>query len=333
TPANALVITDGMGYDWSYQAEKGPIDFALIAHSSSGSSSSSSSDIEVSDNSIIKLKNQLEEALKEKDDLKLKLEKFETSFKKLTELINSQISFNNKTGVGFDSQMNEYELHDSHMNKSEVFKSASDSSVNESEVDDNPVNDRFKTGERFHAVPPPYTRNYMPPRPDLSFAGLNDYVFKSTVSETITVTSVRATQTNTSKTSKESMEKPKTARSSASLIEEWESNSDDDYVIRPSFKQNKHMLTNSSKVPVNNAKQSFPRLAVSNSTARYVNTAASRPTVNDAKPSSNVFHKSHSSVKRTFNQRTAPKTVIEKKKLILQANISTAVLPLIQFGA
>ncbi|GKF35120.1 hypothetical protein Tco_0108320, partial [Tanacetum coccineum] len=47
TPANALVVTDGTGYDWSYQAEKGPIDFALIAHSSSGSSSSSSSDIEV----------------------------------------------------------------------------------------------------------------------------------------------------------------------------------------------------------------------------------------------------------------------------------------------
>ncbi|GKE09626.1 putative ribonuclease H-like domain-containing protein [Tanacetum coccineum] len=47
TPANALVITDGMGYDWSYQAEEGPINFALMAHSSSGSSSSSSSDTEV----------------------------------------------------------------------------------------------------------------------------------------------------------------------------------------------------------------------------------------------------------------------------------------------
>ncbi|GKE83684.1 ribonuclease H-like domain-containing protein [Tanacetum coccineum] len=46
TPANALVVTDGMGYDWSYQAEKGPTDFALMAHSSSGSSNSSSSDNE-----------------------------------------------------------------------------------------------------------------------------------------------------------------------------------------------------------------------------------------------------------------------------------------------
>ncbi|GJY94299.1 ribonuclease H-like domain-containing protein [Tanacetum coccineum] len=49
----------------------------------------------------------------------------------------------------------------------------------ESDVDDSPVNDRFKIGEGFHAVPPPYTGNYMPSRPDLSFAGLDDYVYKT----------------------------------------------------------------------------------------------------------------------------------------------------------
>ncbi|GJY37549.1 putative ribonuclease H-like domain-containing protein [Tanacetum coccineum] len=56
----------------------------------------------------------------------------------------------------------------------------------ESNVDDSLVNDRFKTGERFHAIPPPYTRNYMPSRPDLSFAGLDDSVYKTKVSETET---------------------------------------------------------------------------------------------------------------------------------------------------
>ncbi|GJW06817.1 putative ribonuclease H-like domain-containing protein [Tanacetum coccineum] len=49
----------------------------------------------------------------------------------------------------------------------------------ESDVDDSPVNDRFKTGEGFHAVPPSYTRNYMPSRTDLSFAGLDDSVYKA----------------------------------------------------------------------------------------------------------------------------------------------------------
>ncbi|GJY27683.1 ribonuclease H-like domain-containing protein [Tanacetum coccineum] len=48
TPANALVVQDGIcGYDWSYQAEEGPTDFALMAHLSSGSSSLSSLNTEV----------------------------------------------------------------------------------------------------------------------------------------------------------------------------------------------------------------------------------------------------------------------------------------------
>ncbi|GKF80941.1 hypothetical protein Tco_0239543 [Tanacetum coccineum] len=67
------------------------------------------------------------------------------------------------------------------------------------------------------------------------------------------------------------------------------------------------VLTKSGNVPVNTAKQNSPRASVSNSTARYINSAASRPTLNGAKLSSNIFHKSHSSVKRNFYQRTAPK--------------------------
>ncbi|GJS93770.1 hypothetical protein Tco_0800738 [Tanacetum coccineum] len=250
TPTNALVVQDGIGgYDWSFQAKEGITNFALMAYTSQGSSSSSSSDFEydqqraslnksnldiigyqmgleslearivvhekneavyeediaflkydvqVKDISIKDLKNQLEEALKEKDDLKLKLEKFEESSKNLTKLINSQISAKDKAGLGYDSQIN----------KSEVVHSVFNS--RESDVDNSPVNDRFKIGEGFHAVPPPYTGNYMPSRPDLSFAGLDDSVYKTKVSET---------ETSISKTSKDIVEKPKTVRLSAPIIE------------------------------------------------------------------------------------------------------------------
>ncbi|GJY41995.1 ribonuclease H-like domain-containing protein [Tanacetum coccineum] len=215
TPANALVVTDEMGYDWSYQAKEGPTYFALMAHSSSGSSSLSSSDTEVNtcskecyqmgleslearivvhemnevvyeenivflkydvqvkDISVKDLKKQLEEALKEKDDLRFKLENFEELSKNLTKLINSQISAKDKIGFGYDGQMNKSELNNIKMNESEMVHSVFNS--RESDEDDNPVNDRFKIGEGFHTVPPPYTGNYMPPRPDLSFAGLDDY--------------------------------------------------------------------------------------------------------------------------------------------------------------
>ncbi|GKE59418.1 hypothetical protein Tco_1498603, partial [Tanacetum coccineum] len=210
TPANDLVVQDGIGgYDWSFQVEERPTDFALMAHLSLGSSNSSISDSEVRDNFITEFKNQLAEALREKDDLKLKLE----------------------------NQMTKNEVYDIHKNNSKVFKSASDSSVNEIEEENNQVNDRFKKVEEYHAVPPPYTRNYMPSRLDLSFVGLDDFVYKTNVSETIT--SVPRNESTLSNSSKDNLEQPKDVRPSAPIIEEWESNSDDDCVIKPSFEQNK----------------------------------------------------------------------------------------------
>ncbi|GJW82240.1 putative ribonuclease H-like domain-containing protein [Tanacetum coccineum] len=153
-------------------------------------------DVQVKDISIKELKNQLENALKEKDDLKLKLEKFETSSKNLTKLINSQITAKDKTDLGFDEQVNESEVLDN------VFDS------HESDGDDNPVNDRFKKSA----------------------------VRKST-------TSVPETETSISKTSKDILEKPKTVRPSAPIIEEWDTDSDNDSVFRPKSDQTKPKFT------------------------------------------------------------------------------------------
>ncbi|GJR22086.1 hypothetical protein Tco_0970613 [Tanacetum coccineum] len=116
---NSLVVQDGISsYDWSFKAEEDITNFALIAYTSQGSSLFDSEekqlflyeediaflkyDVQVKDISIKDLKNQLEEALKEKDDLKLKLENFEESSKNLTKLINSQISAKDKAGLGYD---------------------------------------------------------------------------------------------------------------------------------------------------------------------------------------------------------------------------------------
>ncbi|GJZ04562.1 ribonuclease H-like domain-containing protein [Tanacetum coccineum] len=196
-------------------------------------------DVQVKDISIKDLKNQLEEALKEKDNLKLKLEKFKESSKNLAKLINIQISAKDKTGLGYDGQMNESKLNNIHMNESEVVHSVFNS--RESDVDDNPVNDRFKTGEGFHAVPPPYNGNYMPLRLDLSFVGLDESVFKSAVRKT--TTSVPETDTSISKTSKDIIEKPKTVRPSAPIIEEWDTDNDNDNVFRPKSNQTKPKFT------------------------------------------------------------------------------------------
>ncbi|GJS68294.1 ribonuclease H-like domain-containing protein [Tanacetum coccineum] len=77
----------------------------------------------------------------------------------------------------------------------------------------------------------------MPSRPELSFAGLDDSVYRTNVSETIS--SVPRIESAASKSSKDSLEQLKDVRHSAPIIEEWESDSDDDCMIRPSFEENK----------------------------------------------------------------------------------------------
>nr|GEY57344.1 hypothetical protein [Tanacetum cinerariifolium] len=93
--SNALVSQcDGIRiYDWSYQAEEEPANFALMAISSSSSSNNEENiivlknEVEARDNFILTFKQKVKQAEIEKDDLKLKFEKFQSSSKSLTELI------------------------------------------------------------------------------------------------------------------------------------------------------------------------------------------------------------------------------------------------------
>nr|GEU46236.1 ribonuclease H-like domain-containing protein [Tanacetum cinerariifolium] len=80
------------------------------------------------------------------------------------------------------------------------------------------ANDRFKKGEQYHAVPPPLTGNYMPPKSDLSFAGLDDSVYKFKINET--VTSLTTDEKDSPETSTACVEKPKEEKSSAPLIQD-----------------------------------------------------------------------------------------------------------------
>ncbi|GJW67079.1 putative ribonuclease H-like domain-containing protein [Tanacetum coccineum] len=63
----------------------------------------------------------------------------------------------------------------------------------------------------------------------------------------------------------------------------------------------------SSLKTLNTARQNSSRAAVSVNTARPINTAYPRPTVNYARPASNVFNRAHSHVRRHFNKFTTNK--------------------------
>nr|GEU84713.1 putative ribonuclease H-like domain-containing protein [Tanacetum cinerariifolium] len=72
---------------------------------------------------------------------------YDWSFQAEEELTNYALiayASQDKTGLGYDGQMNESNLNDIHVNESEVLNNVVDSC--ESDRDDNQVNDRFKTG-------------------------------------------------------------------------------------------------------------------------------------------------------------------------------------------
>ncbi|GJV69376.1 reverse transcriptase domain-containing protein [Tanacetum coccineum] len=176
-----------------------------------------------------------------------------------------------------------------------------------------------------------------------------------------TTTSVAETEISISKTSKDIIEKPKTVRPSAPIIEEWDTDNDNDSVFRPKSyqtkpkftkinfvkssenvksvnKENTHRqveyprksqspraATKSRQVPVNAAKQSSPRAAVSISTARPVNTDAPKPKVNDALPITYSYFQAYSSVKKPINKRTAV-TDIDFNKKFNTAKVNNATI-------
>nr|GEU37723.1 ribonuclease H-like domain-containing protein [Tanacetum cinerariifolium] len=91
-----------------------------------------------------------------------------TSSKNLSKLLGSQIT--DKTGLGYDNQV----FHGTVFDCDELISSESDVSMTTS-----PVHDRYQSGEGYHAVHPPCTGTFMPPKPDLVFHDA------STVSETV----------------------------------------------------------------------------------------------------------------------------------------------------
>ncbi|GJU13474.1 hypothetical protein Tco_1135870 [Tanacetum coccineum] len=79
----------------------------------------------------------------------------------------------------------------------------------------------------YNVVPPLYTGNFMPPKPDLSFSGLEEFVNEPIVSEP----AVKKPIAKNSE-AKISKEKPKAVKKNngAPIIEEWVSDSEEEYV-------------------------------------------------------------------------------------------------------
>ncbi|GJQ92085.1 putative ribonuclease H-like domain-containing protein [Tanacetum coccineum] len=158
----------------------------------------------------------------------------------------TEMSTKDKFGLGYGDQVHNGVL----SYENEVFQSVLDS--RSSDVKDSPVHDRFSNVECMHAVPPPMTGNYMPSGPDRE---VDDSMFtygpkQSKTSESDNQTSnYDSCESNSSAETLESMPKlvvvkPKVVSqpkvwSDAPIIEEYKSDSDDEYVIQPSKEHEK----------------------------------------------------------------------------------------------
>nr|GEV25418.1 ribonuclease H-like domain-containing protein [Tanacetum cinerariifolium] len=180
-------------------------------------------EVQLRDTALTTLRQKLDTTEKERDDLNMKVEKFQTSSKRLTDLLASQTS--QKAGLGYNSQVFTKDMFDCE----NYYTSKSD-------CDSWPPSnlyDRFVLSGGYHAVPPPVTRTFMPPKPDLVF-----HTHPSDENEHLAF-NVQISPTKP--------EQDLSSRPSAPIIEDWVSDFEEDDMPQvskdfPSFAQSSKLV-------------------------------------------------------------------------------------------
>ncbi|GKE81855.1 hypothetical protein Tco_1551855, partial [Tanacetum coccineum] len=287
-------------------------------------------EVKLRDNALVENKKKLEKAEKERDELKLTLEKFQNSSKSLNNLLESQVCDKFKTGLGYNTA------------SSTVASHVVESFMNSSEMLENQEYNKSKYDKGYHAVPPPYTGNFIPFKHDLTF--MDEIVESENID--VTPSNVKTVESNhefTDVKSNGDAVEPKTVRKNSfrpPVIEDWNSDDDsevefipnlEDKTVRPSTKKIKFVkstietvekkivpqavLTKSGKI--NTAGASV------NTAVRLVNTADSKTIVNHPRPISNAYEKGYSQVTRPFNKATHIRRSTRKKELLTMVALGT----------
>ncbi|GJV78408.1 putative ribonuclease H-like domain-containing protein [Tanacetum coccineum] len=280
TNSSTLVSCNRLGgYDWSDQAGEGP-NYALMAYSTS------SSDFEVSTDSNCS-----------KTCYKAGLESVEErlEFFKANESIYSE----DIKKLKFKIHCNEITIRELRKKLETVQREKDDIQLTVEKLEnaskslnkliDSQIVDNCKKGLGYNAVPPPHTGLFIPHKPDLSYIGLEEF------------TSEPTDETLSAKTSKEV---PKVVKKDigAPIIKDWKLDDEDESVPQPKIEK-KTVQPSVAKLPskkiskleggktnlelyteVNAARQKFSKAAVTVNTARPINTAHPKTTMNAAKP-------------------------------------------------
>ncbi|GKE97042.1 hypothetical protein Tco_1581897 [Tanacetum coccineum] len=194
TTSNALMSYDGAGYDWSDQAEEGPTNFALMTYSSTSSNSEVSTDSNCSSSCLenVKiLKEQNEQLLKDLRTSKLNVITYKTGLESIEARL--LVYKKNKFVYEEDIKVLKCKIHLREVAITELrrklelaqkqkyeiqltVEKLENSSKSLSKLIDCQIVNKCKTSLGYNVVSPPYTGNFLPPKPDLSFSGLEEFV-------------------------------------------------------------------------------------------------------------------------------------------------------------
>ncbi|GKC63678.1 hypothetical protein Tco_1096276, partial [Tanacetum coccineum] len=122
-------------------------------------------DLKVRDLKLEEKQKELDQALKERDDFKVKLEKWSNAAVLQNEVLNKQRYLSDKSCIGFGVE-------------SSSDKESDNSSGDETLTD--PLYENFKREKAYKAVPPP-TGTIIPPRANVSFTGIDELAIRNKV--------------------------------------------------------------------------------------------------------------------------------------------------------
>ncbi|GJV04189.1 putative ribonuclease H-like domain-containing protein [Tanacetum coccineum] len=193
------------------------------------------------------------------------LGKCNNSSKNLSKLLNTQMSANDKFGLGYGDHRYDGILSYENEVLQSVFMNK------ESELEKQPLYDRFVTAEGMHAVPPPMTGNYMPSGPEIE-VDYSQFTYgpkQTQPSESEPQSSeIDTCESNISAEPSELVSEPVVNESNvecqpkvwsdAPIIEEYESDSEDECVSIPTKQQETPSFANQQvKTPRENVKSQF----------------------------------------------------------------------------
>ncbi|GJR45295.1 putative ribonuclease H-like domain-containing protein [Tanacetum coccineum] len=230
---------DGLGdFDWSNKADDTPVSLALMATNSEARSEileyqisleslesllkthekneyawgdkyeQMEYDLKIRDLKLEEKQKELDQVLKERDDFKVKLEKWTNASVLQNEVLNKQRYLSDKSCIGFGVESSTSEN--------------SDNSGNTNSTES--LYPNFQKTKGFHSVPPP-TGTIIPPRANVSFTGIDELAIRNKV----------LNQENT-KPSQPEIDRNKV------IIEDWVDSDDEETVLNSSEIQKKTVL-------------------------------------------------------------------------------------------